>query len=930
MDTDSANDTFLWSLTEIENDCSLCLRQIGISNNIPGVVLQCCQQVVCEDCYKDELINKNNGSCPFCFFKGNNKGQKSSISINNPGISMNGVINSVNPAAIVSATAIPNGSSSNTNCLSSVGGGLPLDLSCWLPQNLTAICNPGFQSSSSSTCATSPYYKSNSTSAGEGFNQDSFIYMRGNSIPGVVCGMNSINVGVGTPNVNIPNSQPSPFGGVLNDGFWNHSHNSVALQNNTVNHNTTGSSTNGSFISDPWMSTSGGYSPSNGFLHDFNSYDNNINSNNLNPNMNCSNTESISDTNTNINHMKQCNNGANGILNNGQNSKIVNGAMNNLSETRNSIIETDKKVCDLINEGNKDNLYQPGINVSSFNTTAPNLISISNNASDIYQNNSIYTWTVQNPMACNSMNSFNQANNQNGIIPSTTSVDVDFQRFCLGLGFDINSQNQVICDSQNKNNMLISEHINNVNINERNNRSNNGGVTLSSHQNMKPLDNSDNNACAGEGDGISVESGVNEAYINGSNLTENKLENRDLQIGSNMDNHLIAINEDSGSNNINSSINDTNTNTQLFNSSAFPPLTSALIKQIPSSKDSTKISSVTSSTNNNNGLNTGNSQQNECLNSSNSPKLSSISTSGSNQNINNNNPSAGSNPKLISMMGVRNEGSIRNNLNIGSALSANNSKQNTINSGKPGVVGNLSISTGNVSYIDAVLHKNDSNSGGVTTTSSSTGRSENQASVNSDMSNISNDSSNNLLSVNTDEDSSTALGAHGEPYNYKRALCRHWMRGYCWLEADCKFAHGEAELRTRDGKLRHPTLSTGNSEVANQNQGQSQSQSQTQSQSQYQSATQLPTVNNVTIPSGNLTATSTSTFTSSTSGGSSVSSSIQSKGLKQQSGNSKNGSNASYAATAAGSLTNNVLNNDSNISYSVMVVSGASNLDSKR
>ncbi|KAH8584644.1 RING finger domain at N-terminus [Cryptosporidium sp. chipmunk genotype I] len=923
MDTDSANDTFLWSLTEIENDCSLCLRQIGISNNIPGVVLQCCQQVVCEDCYKDELINKNNGSCPFCFFKGNNKGQKSSMSINNTGISMNGVINTVNPTAMVSANTIPNGSSSNSNSLSSVGSGLPLDLSCWLPQNLTAICNPGFQSSSSSTCATSPYYKSNSTSAGEGFNQDSFIYMRGNPIPGVVCGVNSINVGVGAPNVNIPNSQPSPFGGVLNDGFWNHSHNSVAMQNNTTNHNATGSSTNGSFISDPWMSTSSGYSPSNGFLHDFNSYDNGVN---LNPNINCSNTESISDTNTNINHMKQCSNGANTILNNGQNSKVINGAMNNLSETRSSIIEADKKVCDLISEGNKDNLYQPGINVSNFNPTTPNLVNISNNVSDIYQNNSIYTWTVQNPMACNGMNSFSQVNNNN-IIPSTTSVDVDFQRFCLGLGFDINSQNQTVCDSQNKNNILINEHIHNINVNERNNRGNVGGVTLSSHQNIKPLDNSDN-ACTGEGDGISAESGVNETYISGSNLTENKLENRDLQIGSSMDNHLITMNEGNSSNNINSSISDTSTNTQLFNSSAFPPLTSALIKQIPSSKDSTKISNNTSNTSNNNGLGTGNTQQNECLNSSNSPKLSSISTSGSNQNINNNNPSTGSNPKLISMMGVRNEGSIRNNLNIGSALSANNSKQNSINSGKPAVVGGLNISSGNVSYIDAVLHKNDNN-GGVTTTSSSTGRSENQTSVNSDMSNISNDSSNNLLTVNADEDSSTTLGAHGEPYNYKRALCRHWMRGYCWLEADCKFAHGEAELRTRDGKLRHPTLSTGGSEVTNQNQVQP--QSQTQSQSQYQSTTQLPTVSSVTISSGNLTATSTSsTFTSSTSGGSSISSGIQSKGLKQQSGNGKNGGNASYAATAASSLTSNVLNNDSNISYSVMVVSGASNLDSKR
>ncbi|OII74600.1 HC-23 domain-containing protein [Cryptosporidium ubiquitum] len=926
MDTDSANDTFLWSLTEIENDCSLCLRQIGISNNIPGVVLPCCQQVVCEDCYKDELINKNNGSCPFCFFKGNNKGHKSSMSINNPGMSMNGVINTVNPTAMASVIALPNGSGPNANCLSSVGSGLPLDLSCWLPQNLTAICNPGFQSNNSSTCATSPYYKSNSTSAGEGFNQDGFIYMRGNPIPGVVCGVNSINVGVGTSNVNVQNSQPSPFG-VLNDGFWNNSHNSVALQNNATNHNATGSSTNGSFISDPWMSTSSGYSPSNGFLHDFNSYDNNINNSNLNPNMNCSNTEGITDTSANINHIKQCNSGVNSLMNNMQNSKIIN-VMNNLNETRNSIIETDKKVCDLINEGNKDNLYQPGINVSTFNSAAPNLVNISNNnTSDIYQNNSIYTWTIQNPMACNSIHSFNQVNNHSNMISSATSVDVDFQRFCLGLGFDINSQNQVIGDSQNKN-ILINDHIHNVNICERNNRGNVNGITLGSHHNIKSLDNSES-TCTREGDGISVESGVNETYINGSNLTENKLENRDLQIGSNMDNHLININESGTSSNLNNSINDTNTNSQLFNNSAFPPLTSALIKQIPSSKDSTKISNNASNASHNNVPNTVNSQHNECLNSSNSPKLSNASISGSNQNINNNNPSTGSNPKLISMMGVRNEGSIRNNLNIGSALSTNNSKQNTISSGKAGVVVNLNISTGNVSYIDAVLHKNDSGGGGVTTTSSSTGRSENQASINSDISNISNDSSGNLLAVNTDEDSSAALGAQGEPYNYKRALCRHWMRGYCWLEADCKFAHGEAELRTRDGKLRHPTLSTGGTEVSGQNQGQPQSQAQ----SQYQTTTQLPNVNNVTIPSGNLAATSTSTsstFTSSsTSGGSNISS-IQSKGLKQQSGNSKNGGNASYAATAASSLTSTVLNSDSNISYSVMVVSGASNLDSKR
>lgn len=918
MDTDSANDTFLWSLTEVENDCSLCLRQIGISNNISGVVLPCCQQVVCEDCYKDELTNKSNGSCPFCFFKGNGKGQKSSISINNPGISMNSVINTVNSTSMTS-TAIQNGSSPNANCLSSVGSGLPLDLSCWLPQNLTAICNPGYQSNSSSTCATSPYYKSNSTTAGEGFNQDNFIYMRGNSMPGVACGANPNNVGACAPNVSIQNPQQSPFG-VLNDGFWNHTHSSVAIQNNTVNHNATGSSTNSSFISDPWMSTSGGYSPSNGFLHDFNSYDNNISSTNLNPNMNCSNTESVTDTNANISIIKQCNSG--------QNSKIMNNTVNGMGEVRNPIIDNDK-VCDLINEGSNDSLYQSTISVNSFNPNTPSIVGISNsNTSDIYHNNSIYTWTVQSPMTCSNINSFNQVNNHNNMISSTTSVDVDFQRFCLGLGFDINSQNQVVNDPQNNGNMLINEHHIGTSVSDRNNRDL-GEITLGHNQNIRPLDKSDSSS-AREGDGVSVESGVNEAYVQGSNLTENKLESRDLQIGSSIDNHLITINEGGNSNN-NNSVGDANNNAQLFNNSAFPPLTSALIKHIPSSRDSSKISNITNNTSNlsNNGPSIGNSQNSECLSSSNSPKLSGVSSSSSNQNINNNNPSTGSNPKLISMMGVRTEGSIRNNpnINIGSTISTNSSKQNANNSGKTTSSGGLNISTGNVSYIDAVLHKND-NGGGTITTSSSNGRSENQASVNSDASNISNDSSNNILTVNTDEDSSVAIGAHSEPYNYKRALCRHWMRGYCWLEADCKFAHGEAELRTRDGKLRHPTLSVGSTEVTNQNQ--CQSQPQTQSQSQFQSTAQ-PSTASVAMPPGNLTTTSTSsTFTSSANGGSTIPSSVQTKGLKQQSGNNRSTGNASYAATAASSLTSTVLSNDSNISYSVMVVSGASNLDSKR
>ncbi|KAJ1605569.1 hypothetical protein OJ253_3115 [Cryptosporidium canis] len=910
MDTDSANDTFLWSLTEIENDCSLCLRQIGISNNIPGVVLPCCQQVVCEDCYKDELMNKNNGSCPFCFFKGNGKNQKPSISINNNGISMNGVMNTVNPA--ITSTGIPTGHNINANCLSSVGSGLPLDLSCWLPQNLTAICNPGYQSNSSSTCATSPYYKSNSTTAGEGFNQDNFIYMRGSTIPGVVCGQNHINNAVCTLNVNIQNSHQPPFG-VINDGFWNN-HSTVAIQNSTVNHNATGSSTNGSFISDPWMSTSSGYSPSNGFLHDFNSYDNNI-SNSINPNIGCSNTESITDTSTNISHIKQCNNGANSLINNGHNPKVVNSTINGHCESRNSIIDNDK-ACDLINDASKDSLYQTNINVSSFNQTTPNVVSITgSNTSDIYQNNSIYTWTVQNPMSCNNINSFNQVNNHN-VISSATSVDVDFQRFCLGLGFDINSQNQVANDSQQ--NILIGDHINNANATDRNNKVTTNGVAMNNHQNVKPSEKSDDIPLK-EVESDSIESDVRESYANNSLPTENKPESKEPQICPNLDNSLVTIDEVCGSGNINNPINESSSNAQLFNNSAFPPLTSALIKHIPSSKDSAKISNNTLGTCNS-GTNTGSSQHNECLSSSNSPKLSNISVSSSNQNINNNNPSTGSNPKLISMMGVRTEGSIRNNSNIGSALSTNNSKQNTNNSSKATSTGGLNISAGNVSYMDAVLHKND-NIGGTITTSNS-GRSENQAPISTDASNANSDNSNNIAPANTDEDSAATIGTHGEPYNYKRALCRHWMRGYCWLEADCKFAHGEAELRTRDGKLRHPTLSIGSSETTNQNQG------PTQPPSQYPSTTQISTVN-VTVPPGNLTATSTS-FASSTNGGSTISSSVQAKGLKQQSGGSKTGSNASYAATAASSLTNTVLNNDPNISYSVMVVSGASNMDSKR
>ncbi|KAJ1607265.1 hypothetical protein OIY81_360 [Cryptosporidium canis] len=910
MDTDSANDTFLWSLTEIENDCSLCLRQIGISNNIPGVVLPCCQQVVCEDCYKDELMNKNNGSCPFCFFKGNGKNQKPSISINNNGISMNGVMNTVNPA--ITSTGIPNGHNTNANCLSSVSSGLPLDLSCWLPQNLTAICNPGYQSNSSSTCATSPYYKSNSTTAGEGFNQDNFIYMRGSTIPGVVCGQNHINNAVCTPNINIQNSHQPPFG-VLNDGFWNN-HSAIAIQNNTVNHNTTGSSTNGSFISDPWMSTSSGYSPSNGFLHDFNSYDNNIN-NSINPNIGCSNTESITDTSTNISHIKQCNNGASSLINNGHNPKVVNGTINGHNESRNSIIDNDK-ACDLINDTSKDSLYQTNINVSSFNQTTPNVVSITgSNTSDIYQNNSIYTWTVQNPMSCNNINSFNQVNNHN-VISSATSVDVDFQRFCLGLGFDINSQNQVASDSQQ--NILIGDHINNSNTTDRNNKVATNGVAVNNHQNVKPSEKSDDIPIK-EVESDSIESDIRESYVNNSSPAENKPESKEPPICPNLDNSIVAVDEGCGSGNINNPIIESSSNTQLFNNSAFPPLTSALIKQIPSSKDSAKMSNNTLGTCSS-GTNTGSSQHNECLSSSNSPKLSNISVSSSNQNINNNNPSTGSNPKLISMMGVRTEGSIRNNSNIGSALSTNNSKQNTNNSSKATSTGGLNISAGNVSYMDAVLHKNDNNVG--TTTTSNSGRSENQAPISTDVSNANSDNSNNIAHANTDEDSAPTIGTHGEPYNYKRALCRHWMRGYCWLEADCKFAHGEAELRTRDGKLRHPTLSIGSSETTNQN------QSSTQPPSQYTSTTQISTVN-VTVPPGNLTAASTS-FATSTNGGSTISSSVQAKGLKQQSGGSKTGNSASYAATAASSLTNTVLNNDPNISYSVMVVSGASNMDSKR
>ncbi|KAF7457699.1 HC-23 domain-containing protein [Cryptosporidium felis] len=907
MDTDTTNDTFIWSLTEIENDCSLCLRQIGVANNISGVVLPCCQQVVCEDCYKDELINKNNGSCPFCFFKGNSKGQKSSMPINNPAISINGVMNTVNTNNVATAPTISNGSTPGSNCLTSVGSGLPLDLSCWLPQNLTAICNPGYQSNSSTACVTSPYYKSNSTSAGDGFVQDNYIYMRGGSVPGATCGTNSINIGVGVPNMNISNAQQSPFG-TLADGFWNQSHSSVPIQNGSANHNATGSSTNGSFISDPWMSTNGGYSPTNGFLHDFNSYDN-INSNNINANMNNTN-EGINDASLNIGHIKQCNSGTSTLLNNNQGTKFMSSSIN-MNDLRNTIVNNSEG-CEIINDSTKDNPYQSNINVGTFNAGTPSMVNIPNNVSDIYQSNSMYTWTVQSPVICDTMNTFSQINNHNNIV-STTSVDVDFQRFCLGLGFDINNS------QPNKDNTITSNSGHDMNIGDGNSKSVEDAAELSKNQDYNLSDKPEELQKEEE---ISVEDGMNEIYKNGSSPTTSKLENKDLPTGSTEDNHLLTVTEGNNSSSNKTSARDGINNIQLFNNSAFPPLTSAIIKQTPSSKDSTKasnMSNITANGNFNNGSTLTNQQISDSLNPISSPKISGLP--GSNQNVNNNNPMTSSNPKLISMMGVRGEGSIRNNLNIGSAP-VNNAKQNVNGSGKTGIVGNLNISAGNVSYVDAVLHKNDSN-GGVAAASSSTGRSENQASVNSEVSNVSNDSSNNILSVNTDEDSSTAIGAHGEPYNYKRALCRHWMRGYCWLEADCKFAHGEAELRTRDGKLRHPTLSTGNPEASNQGQTQ-----QPQPQPHYQSQGQVNTGNGGTVSAENLASVS-APFKTTNSAGSAISSNVQSKSLKQQSVSNKNGGNASYAATAASSLTSSVLNNDSSISYSVMVVSGA-NLDSKR
>ncbi|KAK6587648.1 HC3 protein [Cryptosporidium xiaoi] len=938
MDTKTTNDSFLWSLTDIENDCSLCSRQIVIGNGVPGVILPCCQQMVCEDCYKNELIKKSNGSCPFCFFKGEYKPQKASLTMNN-------IINA-NSQPNLTARTIPNGgSTSSANSLHTVGSGLPLDLSCWLPQNLTAICNPGYQSNSTTTCATSPYYKSNNIS-GDGFNQDNFIYMRGNPIPGVACTVNSVNVGIGGQNMNVPSAQPQPFG-AISDGFWSHSTNSTSI-NSSSNHNATGSSTTGSFISDPWMSSTGGYSPTNGFMHDFSGYENN--SNNVNPNnISCKNSEHSNEDVPNMNGVKTLKS-SNGNINliSTKNAKFVNGnRINNMTGVNNNI-NNNNNSCDVVvsNDYNKDGIYSSNININSFVQGTQGLNALTSNAiTDIYNTNSMYTWTIQNPITCNGIDSFSQVNDQEDNV-SSASVDMDFQRFCLGLGFDINNtQNPNTPDTHCKD-VLLKDNIK-VSQNFESNFNNGNSVDGDNFRSIQGLSNTSSSTLMD----YSVDSNENveDTYKSKIYDIENKMESIDLQYGFTKDNQSIDdnnlngtsvicsgnnsgdsdsnnkndnngedvnidvnnnnddnyINDSSDSsttshldgigNNINGSQNNKNIvdNSHLFNNSAFPPLTSAIIKQLPS-KDVLKASNITNS-------------QSDGFVALVGQNLSGA-VPGSNQNINNNNPIASSNPKLLTIKGTRTDVT----KNISSALSGNNGKQNIVSSVKVGTINNLGASTGNASYIDAVLHKGEANT---SKTSGAGGRSDNSASTNSsDLTNQSGEIPGN--SVNTDEDSSISLGTHGEPYNYKRALCRHWMRGYCWLEADCKFAHGEAELRTRDGKLRHPTLSI--------NVG-SDSSRQNQLQTQFQSSTQVSSSATGSVGS---TGGSSTTSTLTSTGAVVVSSNAHQKNTKQLS--IKATGSASYAATAASSLTSSVLNSDSNISYSVMVVSGASNLDSKR
>ncbi|KAH8739686.1 HC-23 protein [Cryptosporidium ryanae] len=937
MDTKTTNDSFLWSFTE--NECSLCSRQIGIGNGVPGAILPCCQQVVCEDCYKNELLKKSNGSCPFCFFKGESKPQKASITMNN-------IMNSSNQPNLTVRTVPNGGSASNTNPLPTVGSGLPLDLSCWLPQNLTAICNPGYQSNSTTTCAASPYYKSNTTT-GDAFNQDNFMYMRGNSIPGVVCTANQVNVGIGGQNINAPSGQPQSFGSI-SDGFWNHSANSASI-NNSSNHNSTGSSTAGSFISDPWISSTGGYSPANGFLHDFGGYENNTN--NINPNnISCKKGENSTEDVPNISGAKTSSksNNSNATLNSGQNTKFINcSGINNIAGINNNI--NDNNNCDLVvgSDYNKDGIYSSNINMNSFVQGTQGLNTMSNNTiTDIYNSNSMYTWTVQNPISCNGIDSFSQVNDQEDNI-SSASVDMDFQRFCLGLGFDINNPRHPNTPDTHCKDVLLGEKVQVRSDFEHNFNKNNGnsadGDNFKNIQSL-PKTNSSNFM------DYSVDSNENidDTYKSKICDIENKMESIDLKYNFNKDSQSICdrnindnsvINGDNNGNNDNSDMNNENNtdidsnknnddnnyinnesnnndtnyhlnnngnnvnngqnnkstvdNSHLFNNSAFPPLTSAIIKQLPS-KDIIKASNIA------------NSHQNDGFISLVGQNLSG-NIPGSNQNINNNNPIASSNPRLLTIKGTRTDNVTRN---IGGTLSGNNGKQNITGSVKVGIINNLGASTGNASYIDAVLHKGEANTTGVG------GRSDNSTSTNigSDLTNPSGEIPVNP--INTDEDLSVSLGVHGEPYNYKRALCRHWMRGYCWLEADCKFAHGEAELRTRDGKLRHPTLSISvGSESSRQN----------QVQAQFQSPTQVSSNENSSMGS---TGGSSTTSALTSTGAVVVSPDIHQKTTKQL--GIKSTGTASYAATAASSLTSSVLNNDSNISYSVMVVSGASNLDSKR
>ncbi|OII71512.1 zinc CCCH type domain-containing protein [Cryptosporidium andersoni] len=732
MDTETSG--FLWSLADIENDCPLCLRHLGLMNNISKMVLPCCQQVVCESCFNDEMLKSNN-SCPFCLCKGI-KGQKLGNS------------NNVTPSN-TSTNTNSNPSTIPSNGLSVGAGSLPLDLSCWLPQNLTAICNPGHQSNCSSTSATSPYYKSNSANSIDNFPQDSLVYIRGNS--------STANINVGTPNTvsstaATTTSATAPFGS-LSDGFWNHSPNSTS--------NTTASNINGSspFMTDPWLS-SGTYSPSSGFLHDFNCYDNNAN----NPN----------------------------------NSNII-GEVSTATGTMNG------------------NLNGPS----------------GSNNSDIYHNNSMYTWTVHNPM--NNLHTFTQANH--GTPNACTIADVDFQRFCFGLGIDISDTSDINNGKKSviSVNSVMSKQKESEGFNLTGDCSHNIGLSPQLNPNMTSFSDT-----KGGNSGLTSSSGGT--------------------LGSNSNT--------SGLNNISNSGGSVNSVHQAaYSSSAFPPLTSATIRQ-NSSKDTMGSSGKSNSQVNIANFTSDTYSQNFGT-SVTSPHLSSTCIPGSNQNVNNNNPV--STTKLISMLS-RSEVSSSNGSSITSVKGTTNSNSHQ-NSG-----GGNSSTVNNVSYIDAVLHKSDC------------GKSE------GGNNNIPSDVT--VTSTNMDgEMPSIAIGANGEPYNYKRALCRHWMRGYCWLEADCKFAHGEVELRTRDGKLRHPTL-TGDRQQTQQG------HSQTQSQSQQSSS------NNIIV--------SPTVLASSSSNGKS----------SKQNPNKSNG--ASYAATAASSLSSTGVGSNSNVSYSVIVASGTSTTDSKR